>query len=77
MLRNFSGSGPDISRRRRRELWCSVPGIIFLKSVTPANEGLSYQAQIGYWKIGKESRSPFQDLRKKLSEGEVCCTPVG
>ena len=49
MLRNFSGRRPDMSRRRRRELWCSVPGGVFVKLVTPEKEGLSNQVRMRAW----------------------------
>ena len=77
MLRTLSGIRPDMSRRRRREIWCLVPGRVFVKSVTPAKEGISNQVQMRACNMGKESRSLFQALRKKLSEGEVWCPPVG
>ena len=64
-------------RRRRRELWFSVPGSVVVKFVTPAKEGLSNQAYMRAWKMGKESWYPFHAFRKKLLEDEVWCPPAG
>ena len=77
MLRTLSGSKPDMSWRQRRNIWCSMPGSVFVKSVTPAKEGISNQERILAWKMDKESRSLSQSLSKRLSEGEDLCTPVG
>ena len=77
MARTLSGSIPDMRRRRRRELWCSVPRSVFVKSLIPANEALSNQARMRAWNMRNELRYPFQALRKKLSEAEGCCPPAG
>ena len=66
-----------MSRRRRRELWWSVPGSFVVKLVIPTKEGISNQGQICAWKMGKESWSQFHDFRKKLLEAEGWCPPVG
>ena len=75
MARTLSVSRLDMRWRRRRELWGSVPGSVFVKYVNPLKERLSNQAQMRARNLGKESRSPFQALRKKLSEAEGWCPP--
>ena len=57
-------------RRCKRELWCLVTRSVSVKSVAPVKEGLLNQARMRAWNMGKESRSPFQALRRNLSEAE-------
>ena len=66
MLRTLSSRIPEISLRQGREIWCSVTGRVFVKLVTPAIEGISNQAQMSAWKMGKEWRHQLQALMKKF-----------
>ena len=75
MLRTLSSRRPDMSRRRRMKVKCSVTGRVFVKLVTPMKYRISNQAWMRAWKMGKGWRSPFQASRKKLSE--VWCPPAG
>ena len=77
MDRTMSGSRLDMRRRRRRELWCSVPGSVSVKFMTPSKKGLLNQARMRASKMGKGYWYLFHALGKKFSEAEGWCPPAG